>query len=71
MVVRERLKMKLWWYKLVRVVRGGGKSLLWRLEVVEKVCYGGDGGDDGHGFGEERGTRKIDFCDFCVFVKND
>ena len=41
MVVGERLEMRLWWKKLVRVVRGGGKSLLWRLEVVEKVCYGG------------------------------
>lgn len=33
--------VKLWWFEVVRVVKGGGKSLLWRLEVVEKVCYGG------------------------------
>ena len=32
------------------------------MEVVV-VDEGGDG--------EERGKRKFDFCDFCVFVKND
>ena len=45
------------------MVRGGGKSLLWRLEVVEKVCYGGDGG--GH-VREERGKKEKMI--FVIFV---
>ena len=46
------------------MVRGGGKSLLWRLEVVKKVCCGGDGGCCDL---EKKEGKKIDFF-FVIFV---